>query len=133
MTYFDANVFIYPLIYEETLADAAIASGYLEQLVRGQIIGYTCTLTWDEIFYIVLQKSGHTQAVTAGEAFLNFPNLQFINVDHELITKAQEIARDFNVKPRDAIHAASALKRCNGEIISNDSGFDVIDGINRMF
>jgi len=133
MTYFDANIFIYPLIYEETLEDAVIASHYLEQLAKGQITGYTCTLTWDEIFYIILQKSGYTEAVTAGEAFLDFPNLQFINVDHELIIEAQKIARDFNVKPRDAIHAASALKWCNGEIISNDSDFDVIDGINRTF
>lgn len=44
-----------------------------------------------------------------------------------------EITREYKIMPRDAIHAASTIKYYNGEIISNDSGFDSIEGIIRRF
>lgn len=46
---------------------------------------------------------------------------------------AQKITEGYNVKPRDAIHAACALKYCSGQIITNDSDFDVIGEIRRKF
>ena len=54
-------------------------------------------------------------------------------MDIELILPAHEIARKAKIMPRDAVHAASAIKHCSGEIVSSDSGFDNIEGITRTF
>lgn len=134
MMYLDSNVFIYPLIYESDLEESVKKAGYyLDLLITGKIVGYTCTLTWDEVFYIVKRSIGIEEAGQAGKVLLAFPNLKFVNVDFEIISKAQKIAQGFNVMPRDAIHAACALEYCNGEIISNDLDFDGIIGLKRKF
>lgn len=134
MMYFDANVFIYPLIYNINLnVNANTANYYLELLVTGKMVGYTCTLTWDEVFYKIKQLYGNIKADQASKTLFTFPNLNFVNVDFEIISKAQKIAMLFNTMPRDAIHAACALEYCNGEIISNDLHFDRIKGLKRKF
>ena len=133
MIYLDSNVFIYSLIYEDTLGVVQKAEYYLKQVVTGEIAGCTCTLTWDEVFYNVLKSTGLNEAIRAGKSLLSFPNLKFLNVDFELIAKAHELAAERKLKPRDAIHAASAIEYCNGEIISNDAEFDCVDQIRRTF
>lgn len=134
MMYLDSNVFIYPLIYESDLEESIKrADYYLNLLVTGKIVGYTCTLTWDEVFYIVKRTNGSEEAGRAGTFLLTFPNLKFVNVDFGIISNAQKIAQRFNIMPRDAIHAACALEYCNGEIISNDLDFDGVKGLKRKF
>lgn len=133
MIYFDSNIFIYVLIYEENTKKVKKADYYLTQLVKGEITGYTCTLTWDEVFYIILRVAGIDKAIKSGDFLLNFPNLIFLDVDIELILAAHEIVRKAKIMPRDAIHAASAIKHCSGEIISSDSDFDNVKGITRTF
>ena len=134
MMYLDANVFIYPLIYDLNLnAEAKKSDYYLDLLVTGKRVGYTCTLTWDEVFYKIKKICGIIKAEQAGKALFTLPNLKFVNVDFEVISKAQKIAMLFNTMPRDAIHAVCAFEYCNGKIISNDRGFDSIKGLNREF
>ena len=134
MMYLDANVFIYPLIYDPNLnADAKKADYYLDLLVTGKKVGYTCTLTWDEVFYIIKKTFGIIKAEQAGKVLFTLPNLKFVNVDFDVISKAQKIALAFNTMPRDAIHAVCAVESCNGKIISNDRGFDCIKGLKREF
>ncbi len=133
MFYFDANVFILPQIYEESITEVKRAKEYLIKLAEGEIKGCTSVLTWDEIVYIVRRNFGKEESLYAGKMFLSFPNLKIYPIDLDIILKAQEIVERFNVKPRDAIHASCALKFCNGRIISNDSDFDKINGIERIF
>lgn len=133
MFYFDANVFILPQIYEESVDEVRKAKEYLIKLANGEIEGYTSTLTWDEIVYIIGKLVGKNESQVAGRKFLSFPNLKIVTIDLEILLKAQELIENFNVKPRDAIHASCTLKFCNGNIISNDSDFDKIAGIKRIF
>lgn len=133
MIHFDSNIFIYALIYEENTKRVKKADYYLTHLVKGEITGCTCTLTWDEVFYIILRVAGIDEAIKSGDFLLNFPNLTFLDVDLELILAAHKIARKAKIMPRNAIHAASAIKHCSGEIVSSDSGFDNVEGITRTF
>jgi predicted nucleic acid-binding protein len=133
MYYFDANVFIFPQIYEHTVDEVLKAKEYLVKLAEGDVEGCTSTLTWDEVVYAVRKSAGREESIIAGRKFLSFPNLKIYSIDFEIVLKAQEIVENYNVKPRDAIHAACALKFCNGKLISNDSDFDVINGVNRIF
>ncbi len=133
MFYFDANVFLFPQIYDPNIEEAAKAKEYLIALVEGEIEGCTSTLTWDEVIHVIRKYSGFEACVAAGRSFLSFPNLKIVNVDLEITSIAQRIVEEFKVMPRDSIHAACALKYCNGEVISNDSDFDAIEGIGRRF
>ena len=131
MYYFDANVFIFPQIYDLNVKIAKKAKEYLFELTEGNIDGCTATLTWDEIVHIVRKRAGLKESSVAGKRFLNFPNLRIINVDNETIGEAQKITEKYGLKPRDAIHAACAIKFCNGKMLSNDSDFDVVEKIKR--
>ena len=133
MYYFDANVFILPQIYDESIKEVKKAKEYLIKLASGEVEGCTSTLTWDEIVYTIRKHAGKNESQIAGRKFLSFPNLKIVSIDFEILLKAQEIVENFNVMPRDAIHASCALKFCNGKMISNDLDFDKIAGIKRIF
>ncbi|MGC1122102.1 MAG: type II toxin-antitoxin system VapC family toxin [Candidatus Methanofastidiosia archaeon] len=133
MYYFDANVFIFPQIYDLKVEFAAKAKEYLTALAEEEIEGCTSTLTWDEIVYIIRKFSVAKDSLTAGKKFLTFPNLRIVDVDVKIVSRAQKIVETCGLKPRDAIHAACALTYCNGQIITNDSDFDKVKGVKGNF
>lgn len=128
--YIDANIFIYPILYDDE--KAKFCEKILLDLLNGKINGFTSTLTWDEVVYIIKKDRGKDIAVKEGTKFLKFPNLFFINPTEKIITKAQKIFEKCNIKPRDAIHVASALANDIREIISDDSDFDSVKEIKRI-
>jgi hypothetical protein len=75
MFYFDANVFILPQIYEETISEVRKAREYLIKLAKGEVEGYTSTLTWDEVVYAIRKYAGRDESLVAGRA-LKFPKSQ---------------------------------------------------------
>ncbi|MBE0520640.1 MAG: PIN domain-containing protein, partial [Candidatus Methanoperedenaceae archaeon] len=96
---------------------------------------FACTsfLTFDEVYYKVNKVKGTDIAVTNLEAFLTIPNLRFINVDDSVVWKALELIRKYKILPRDAIHAASAYIAGAEIIYSQDSDFDNITGLKRIW
>ncbi len=44
-----------------------------------------------------------------GMIFLELPNLRMLYIDSEVIARAQALLESYGLKPRDAIHAASAI------------------------
>ena len=52
--------------------------------------------------------------------FLAFPNLKLLGVKKGTVFKAQEIMEKYKMKPRDAIHAATALENNIFDIVSYD-------------
>jgi hypothetical protein len=77
--------------------------------------------------YIIWKTVGKTDSISIGKKFINYPNLRFINTDSNIIIKATEIAENYNLKPRDSIHIATALSRDMHNIISDDFDFDSVD------
>ena len=61
-----------------------------------------------------------------------FPNLKILLIDSEIVGYAQGLIEKYNLKPRDAIHAASAIKNQVKEIVSNDSDFDDMEELKRV-
>lgn len=61
-----------------------------------------------------------------------FPNLRILGVDEEIVKYAQNLIEKYNLKPRDAIHAASAIKNGAKEIITNDNDFDIVNELERV-
>ena len=128
--YIDANIFIYPILYESEY------SKYYEKLffsiINKKFFAMTSMLTWDEIVHSIWKNRTREIAIREGEKFLRFPNLIFAEVNSKIISKAQQLITKYNIKPRDAIHTATALlSNCN-EIISDDDDFDKIEEIRRI-
>lgn len=133
MRYVDSNVFIYPVIADwRTDRKAALAKKVLLQIADGKLKAVTSSLTWDELVWSLRKFLGRSLAVAEGRKFLEFPNLKFLDIRESTISKAQDLIDEYNIKPRDSIHAACALENGVKEIISDDPDFDKIKEIKRI-
>jgi len=103
----------------------------LEQVVSGNVEAVTSALTWDEFVYVVSRALGRDIAVAEGEKFLRFPNLQFAVTDVSVLAKAQSVIAATALRPRDAIHAATAILAGAIDFVSDDDDFDVVPELNR--
>ncbi len=130
MIYLDANIFIYALGNIDNKTKACIK--ILDKIANAEIEAYTSLLTWDEFLYVIKKQMSREKATSESKKFLNFPNLNFIEVDEAVVFKAQQLVSKYNLKPRDAIHAASALVNDVKEIISDDPDFDKVKEIKRV-
>ena len=129
MLYLDSNIFIYAAI--DTAETGSKARILLQQIQCGQEKASTSALTFDEVFWAI-KKQSQKQAIEAGEALLNFPNLELKPVDLELLSLTMEIIKKYNLDPRDAIHAATAIAAKADYIVSTDPHFDRIKGLMRQ-
>jgi predicted nucleic acid-binding protein len=132
MNYIDSNIFIYPVIYNENVSGTRKAKDYLLKIAKGKLKASTATLTWDELVWIVQKISNPRNAIAEGNRFLKFPHLKILDVDHIVLQRAQELIEEYDLKPRDAIHAATALVNGINKIISDDEDFDVIKELKRI-
>lgn len=128
--YLDANIFIYPILYESK--DLKYYEKLFLDIINKKFLVITSLLTWDELVHSIWKKRGRDIAIIEGRKFLKMPNLIFIDVNKNIIAKAQELIENYNIRPRDAIHAATALLNDINEIISDDEDFDKIKEIKRI-
>lgn len=132
MVYLDTNVFIYPVIYEESVSKKAQKSReVLLRVATKEIEGFTATLTWDEMVWVTKRLLGDRDAEEQGKKFLAFPNLKLVTIDSSVIMNAQKIMESYGLKPRDAVHASAALVSGQRSIISDDQDFDKVKGLRR--
>jgi predicted nucleic acid-binding protein len=126
--YLDANVFIYAAINTEELGEKA--RSLLGRIQQGEEKSETSALTFDEVFWAI-KKHNLELAFTAAEAMLNFPNLEIIPADREVVRSALQIIREYHLAPRDAIHAATAIAEKVDCIVSTDAHFDRVKELKR--
>jgi hypothetical protein len=131
MPYIDANVFIYPVLYEEQNLKAKNSKRILLSIEKGELSAYTSTLTWDEVVWTVRKTLGRDQAIDQGKKLLGFLNLQWIVVDDHVLSQAQALLAKYNLHPRDSIHVASAIDRKIENFISDDADIDRVKEIKR--
>ena len=128
--YLDANIFINAIFYNDN--KAIKCKEIISKIVKNEMEGVTSVLTWDEVVYAIKRLIGIKKAEDYGNKFLNIPNLKFLNTDKDVIIQAQQLVTLYGINPRDAIHAATALKNNVREIVSDDSDFDKIKEIKRI-
>lgn len=133
MVYIDSNIFINNVLYDiEENMEAMKSNTFLQRVIKKEILGITSALTWDEFTWIVKLSLGKDVAVEKGKEFLVFPNLLIKNVTLSIVHKAQELISKYNIRPRDAIHAACALENNVDLICSFDEDFDKIKETKRI-
>jgi predicted nucleic acid-binding protein len=132
MPYIDSNVFIYAVIYQsEEQRKTKKAKEVLRKIENGELSGYTSTLTWDEVVWVISKVMGRRDGIAHGQRLLGFPNLKFINADENILAQAQKLMDKYKLTPRDSIHVASTLSRKIKQIISDDEDFDQVKEISR--
>lgn len=130
--YLDSNVFIFPAIYSRKIPKATRAIEILNKVERKEIRAYTSALTWDEVVWVTLKVLGRQDAIEIGRKLISFPNLRFVEVNDDIISKAQLLIEKYRISPRDAIHCASALVKGIRKIITDDKDFDLIREVERI-
>jgi hypothetical protein len=129
MLYLDSNVFLYAILNDEELGERA--RNLLRQVQLGKENASSSALTFDEIVWVVKKYRTLKDAIRAGEAFLNFPNLKLITVNGDLLALALNLIKKHGLRPRDSIHAASAIANKTEVIVSTDEDFDRIKELSR--
>ena len=128
MLYLDSNVFIYAAINMQALGEDA--RSLLQKIQLGEEKAETSALTFDEVFWAV-KKHSQEAALEACQALLNFPNLEIVPVDQELVLLALRLIEEHHLAPRDAIHAATAIADKADAMISTDAHFDKLKELKR--
>lgn len=130
MIYCDSNLFIYPVIYKGP--KAITVAKILTALADGELEGSTCSLTVHEVLWVVWKKRGKELAVQQAERVLGFPNLKILDTKFSDLVRAISLIKKYNLKPRDAIHAACSLNHAIFSIISDDVDFDAVRELKRL-
>jgi predicted nucleic acid-binding protein len=79
----------------------------------------------------VIRKHDLEVAFGTCEALLNFPNIEIVPANRELAVSAVQIMRECGLRPRDALHAATAIAEKADCIISTDAHFDRVKQLKR--
>jgi predicted nucleic acid-binding protein len=129
MNYIDSNIFILALL--NTDEEGGKARKIISRISSGEK-AVTSYLTLDEVMWKVKKFRSQKDAVNAAETMISTPNLLFITVDDEVMSKAISAMKEINLDPRDAIHLGSMRKAGVMQIVSLDSHFDHIPQIKRI-
>jgi predicted nucleic acid-binding protein len=126
MLYVDTSILVTPILENQSGDKVQACRRFLEEAVSSGTPLATSWLTWDEFVWAVGKAGGsfdHQRAHEAGESLLEFPYLRFLAVDRIVVERATQLLGNTSSRPRDCIHAASALLHCGGDIVSLDSDF----------
>lgn len=132
MIYLDSNVFIYGVLYEDKKAESARA--LLQEVALGRRQATTSVLALDEALWIIWkEKKDRAYALQRIRAFMRFTGLSIISTTEETFSKALELLETHTfLKPRDGIHAATAVLEGITTIVSDDADFDKIPPLRRV-
>lgn len=125
--YFDTGVFVTPLLKNrpQSVVDACL--DWLRRVARGEVLAITSYLTWDEVSHVAGRAAGGVfdwvRAREAGRRLLDLTNLSFVPADGKVVEQAQSLLHRHKLKPRDSIHASSALLTADGRMVTLDFGF----------
>jgi len=129
MLYLDANIFIYAAINTEEIGKKARA--LLQKIQQSEEQAATSALTFDEVFWSIKKRKPELASETC-YALLNFSNIDIIPADRKLVLDALTLINEYNLAPRDAIHAATAIAVKADFIVSTDPHFNKIKELTRQ-
>ncbi len=129
MKYLDASLFIAAALDPGPTGDRCRA--VLRKVRAGELPAATSALTWDELAYVVGRRRGREAGLDAGRRLFAITHLRLVAVDADVLRGADRAARDHGLRPRDALHVASAWKAAAAAIVSEDRDLDRIPGLPR--
>lgn len=132
IVYLDSNVFIFAAISNDKRAIKS--REFIKKVILKEIDGATSFLTIDEVIWKIWREiRDRNLAIDEGLRILQFDNLKLTNVDENIMIKSLNLMKRYSsLKPRDAIHLASALSLGISAIVSDDKDFNNIKEIKRI-
>lgn len=128
MIYLDTTVFVL------AVASGGKAQQLLQEIALGNIKASTSVITWDETIWALKHTiKDYAFAKIEGNRLLLLPNMVFFDLSFEIVKKAQELIDKYpTIRPRDALHAATAIMQEIDTIVSEDSDFDTVKELKRI-
>ncbi|MBU1252466.1 MAG: type II toxin-antitoxin system VapC family toxin [Nanoarchaeota archaeon] len=130
MIYLDANIFILSILDNKEKGEHC--RKLLRNAASGKVVAFTSVLTWDEVVHSLGKYTSPKILREQSCKFLRFPKLIFLKTDLEILEKAEELRTCYGLKPRDAIHAATAIINKIPKIASDDTDFDKVKELKRV-
>ena len=130
--FIDANF----LIYLNTLRDRyalSLFENFFEELLAEHVL-FTDILVLDEVLYVSRSKYKVPYPITI--KLLNKLIPKYISLTPLTLkeyVKAIEVIERYDLKPSDAIHAATCIVNNIKYIVSEDQEFDKVEGIERLW
>lgn len=122
MLYVDSNVFLYSVIYDPVAVPKAVRAE--KGGSAGGSEGLYCHRHLGRNRVGCPEGSGSQHLSASGENVPELSEPEYLAVRRTTILKAQELMEKYELKPRDALHAATALKNKLTTIASFDEDFD---------
>ena len=127
--YIDSNIFIFAATDKKELGQDCRE---IIRFINEQKI--TCVASFlviDEVMWILKKNIGRDSAIKIAKAMLSMP-IKWVEVDKSVIVKMTDIFEKTKLDPRDAIHIASMKELGLSSIVSEDTDFDKVEGIERV-
>lgn len=124
--YWDSSCFLGWLKNEVDKVDEC--RGVIHGCESGQLKIVTSTFTLVEVLYLKNKQKIPKEEARLIRDFFEHRYIITIEVDRRIAEKAQEIFWDYEIKPKDSIHAASALLSGSKILETFDPDFLVLDG-----
>lgn len=132
MAYIDTNVFVYAALESPKNSEAVYCRAVLGKIVTKGISASTSILTWDELVWACKKALALDESVGQGQRLLNLQNLKVKECNAAIAAVAGELMIKYVLKPRDALHAATAILNGEKEIITDDADFGKVAELRRV-
>ena len=130
--FIDSNLLIYLNAMKSPELRASYESFYLDLLSDNK--AYTDVLVLDELIYVSKKKYNVPYSISL--EFLEsivLPYVEILPIGEGEFDKASKLLKSLNIKPSDALHAATMMINGISKIVSEDMEFDKIEGVERIW
>lgn len=129
MIYLDSNIFIFAALNDDEKGEKC--RELIKKIREGKEKAATSALTFDEIVWKVKKTKGNDAALIVGKTILEMQNLIILEVNGTVLWEAYNLIKNYDLDPRDSIHAACAIVNGIFTIVSEDPDFDKLKELNR--
>lgn len=128
--YLDANFFIFFNFDQSARGQAA--RKIHERILAGSLVAVTSALALDEVMWVIIKNKRSETLREVIEDIFAMRNLNVKDVIASTAFDALDYIERYDLKPRDAFHAAMMKSAGVSEIISDDHDFDRVKEIKRI-
>jgi predicted nucleic acid-binding protein len=114
----DTSIFIYH--FEKNPTYLSLTRELFSRIESGELRGVTSTISLMEIIVRPLDLGRQDIAQKYEALLVNFPNLEMIDLDRDIIRQAARLRAEFKIRPPDALQVSACLARGAHAFITND-------------
>ena len=129
MLYLDANFFIFALL--DTTQKGLRAREIHRSIAKGKEKALTSPLAIDEVMWVLVKAGKRHLLRAAFEDVYTTPNLNVAAISPTTPLTALSLIEQYDLKPRDAFHAAAMKENKLTQIVTDDKDFDRVERIKR--